>query len=187
MRSLTDVRRAVVPLISVVTVAAGYWLYWEPTGGIVESLSVYSSRWLFNGSVFHLVHMLVTSNEIAHAICAGATLLWALGISLLDRPVQEKIFLIFLGIVVFAPVVHPWYLTWIAALLTMRWSTAVFLLLGLSNLSNLVVLTYRRTGVWEESTLLLLIEYVPFYAALAWEFARGGFHHYATLTRRPRR
>jgi hypothetical protein len=185
MRSLSDVRRAGIPLITAAIVIGGYWVYREPTGGLFESLSVYGSRWEFNGSLFEIVHVAVGSNETAHAYCAGATLLWALGVFLLDRPLPEKTFLIFLGMIIFAPLIHPWYLTWIAALLALRWSTAVFIVLGLSNLSNLVVYEYHLTSVWHESIWILLIEYIPFYAVLAWEFSRKEFGRKAALTRGP--
>jgi hypothetical protein len=185
MRSLKDIPRAGVPLITVAIVAGGYWLYREPMGGLFESLSVFGTRWEFNGSLFAIVHAITGSSESAHAYCAGATLLWALGIFLLDRPLPEKVFLIFLGMILFAPVVHPWYLTWIAALLTLRWSTATFMFLSLSNLSNLVVYQYRLTAVWQESLPILLIEYVPLYAALAWALAKGEFRRSAALTRWP--
>jgi hypothetical protein len=51
----------------------------------------------------------------------------------------------------------------------------VFLLLGLSNLSNLVVYWYRQNGVWENKAWLLGLEYLPFLLLLAWEFSRGSF------------
>jgi hypothetical protein len=89
--------------------------------------------------------------------------------------VLEKIFLTFFCFTLLSPVVHPWYLTWLAALLVLRWSAPVFLLLGLSNLSNLVVYWHRQTGVWETKTWLLGLEYLPFLLLLAWEFSRGSF------------
>ncbi len=175
MRSLRHWKSIWIPGVTAALVVAGYWLYREPTGGLFESLAVFSSRWEFNGSVFALVYALVGSNEMAHLYCAGATLLWVAGVLSIDRPIPEKVFLIFLGMIIFAPVVHPWYLTWIAALITLRWSTAVFVFLGLSNISNIVVYQYRLTSVWQENTLLLLIEYVPFFLVLGWEIARGQF------------
>ena len=55
----------------------------------------------------------------------------------------------------------------------MRWSTSVFLLLGLSNLSNIVVFRYRTGGGWTDDPVLMLIEYVPFFALFVWEMLRG--------------
>ena len=71
---------------------------------------------------------------------------------------------------------HPWYLTWLAALLITRWSLAVFVWLGLSNLSNIVVFRYRSVGVWENDPLILLLEYLPVVVLLGWEIRRGRFN-----------
>jgi len=51
----------------------------------------------------------------------------------------------------------------------------VFVLLGLSFISNLVVYQYRMTGVWEDQPLVLLAEYLPFYVMLVREIVRGTF------------
>jgi hypothetical protein len=48
-------------------------------------------------------------------------------------------------------------------------------LLGLSNLSNIVVYQYRLTGVWEDNNLVLFIEYLPFYVLLVWEIVKEKF------------
>jgi hypothetical protein len=121
------------------------------------------------------VYEFVKTNKQAHLVSSILFCVW-LGVALvLNRTILEKTFLAFLGFIIFAPVVQPWYLTWLAALLALRWSTAVFVLLGLSNLSNLVVYQYRMTGVWEDNNLVLLIEYLPFYCLLVFEVVKGKF------------
>jgi hypothetical protein len=72
-----------------------------------------------------------------------------------------------------SPVVHPWYLTWLAALLVIRWSTTVFVFLGLSNLANIVVYQYRASGQWVDQPYILLLEYVPVFVLLVLEMYRG--------------
>jgi hypothetical protein len=174
-RETRGAMRLVLVAIPVLMLGAGGLLFLEPSGGLYESLLVFSSRWEFNGSVFSLLQELVGSNETAHLLSWMLFTGWVLWLVAVDRPILEKIFLAFLGFFVVAPVVHPWYLTWLAALLVYRWSLAVFVLLGFSNLSNLVVFHYRSTGVWENDPLILLLEYLPFYVLLGWEIRRGGF------------
>jgi hypothetical protein len=180
--------RLVLPAIPVLMLMAGGLLFLEPSGGLYESLLVFSSRWEFNGSVFSLLLELVGSNELAHLLCWGLFAGWILWLAAVDRPFLEKVFLAFLGFFVVAPVVHPWYLTWLAALLVYRWSLAVFVLLGLSNLSNIVVFRYRSLGLWEDDPLILLLEYLPFFVLLGWEIRRGMFSREESLRRfgRPR-
>lgn len=151
----------------------GCWAYIEPTGGLVESFRVFTSQFEFNGSVFSLAKLLTGSGAASRLICASLFVAWLLVLMLLNRTLIEKTFLAFLGFVLLSPVVHPWYLSWLAALIVLRWSPATFLLLVLSNISNIVVYQYRATGVWEERAILMILEYVPFVALLAWEISRG--------------
>lgn len=169
-------KRFVLPLIPMTMLIVGGWFYWEPTGGLIESFTVFSAEFEFNGSVFHAVYEFVQTNKQAHLVSAILFLGWLGIVFFLHRSLVEKAFLAFLGFIIFAPVVQPWYLTWLAALLTLRWSTAVFVLLGLSNLSNIVVYHYRLTGVWEDSNWILLVEYFPFYCFLVWEIMKGKFN-----------
>lgn len=166
-------KRIAVPAVPVVVVLLGCWLYWEPTGGLFESFIIYNTTFEFNGSVFPLLHTIIGSNETARLVSAVVFVIWWGTVFALDRPLLEKTFLTFVGFIVCAPTVHPWYLTWLAALLPLRWSLPVFVLLGLSALSNLVVYEYRLLGVWQQKTWLLLAEYVPFFLLLLREVMRG--------------
>jgi hypothetical protein len=175
LRMGSGLKRFLIPAIPVMLLALGYWLYSEPTGGLFESLAVFSAKWEFNGSVSGILYLFFDSHVDAHVICAVLFLIWLGCVFFLDRTLVEKIFLAFLGFIVLTPVVQPWYLAWLAAIIVLRWSVAVFVLLGLSTLSNFVVYDYRQTGVWQDQVPLLLIEYLPFYALLIWEVVRGKF------------
>lgn len=168
-------KKLLLPLIPVAMLVIGCFMYWEPTGGLVESFKTFNSVFEFNGSIFTIVYEILNSNERAHVVCTVLFLIWLLMVFFLQRPLLEKVFLSFLGFIIFAPVVHPWYLTWLAALLALRWSTAVFVLLGLSNLSNVVVYQYRLSGAWVDNNWLMLVEYLPFYLLLGWELSKGEF------------
>ncbi|MCZ6774843.1 MAG: hypothetical protein O7D34_00120 [Ignavibacteria bacterium] len=175
IRTGPRLKRFLMPAIPILLLAAGYWLYHEPTGGLFESLTVYSATWEFNGSVSEILYLFFDSHVHAHVMSGVLFLLWLGWVFYVDRTLVEKIFLAFLGFIVVAPVVQPWYLTWLAAIIVLRWSVAVFVLLGLSTLSNFVVYSFRLTGFWQDQIALLLIEYLPFYALLVWEVVRGRF------------
>lgn len=166
-------KRIILPIIPIAMLLLGCWFYWEPTGGLVESFKVFNSGFEFNGSMFHIIYEFVKTNKQAHIVSSILFLVWLGIVFFLNRSILEKTFLAFLGFIIFAPVVQPWYLTWLAALLALRWSTAVFVLLGLSNLSNIVVYQYRLTGVWNDNNLILFVEYLPFYCLLVWEIVKG--------------
>ncbi len=171
----TGWKRIALPAVTIGLFLLGCSLYWEPTGGLVESFIIYSTTFEFNGSLFQLIYAFVGSNEKAHLAAALLFLMWWALVFALNRSLLEKVFLTFLGFIACAPTVHPWYLTWLAALLVLRWSPAVFVLLGCSTVSNWVVYQYRLSGQWETDALLLLIEYVPFYILLVREVLQGTF------------
>ena len=154
-------RRLLLPAIPPIMVLLGCLMFYEPTGGVVESLKTFGERWEFNGSIFSIFYFLGATNETAHLICGILIVCWMAILTFLNRPFLEKVFWGFVGFILLSPVVHPWYLTWLAALLAMRWSTAVFVFLGLSTIANVVVYQYRAYGQWVDQPILLLIEYVP--------------------------
>ncbi len=165
-------RRVIFAAIPPIMVLLGCLLFYEPTGGVIESLKTFGSRWEFNGSIFSIFYFLGATNETAHSICGVLIVCWILALVFLNRPFLEKVFWGFVGFVLLSPVVHPWYLTWLAALVALRWSTAVFVFLGLSTIANIVVYQYRAYGLWVDQPILLLIEYVPVAILLVREFVR---------------
>jgi alpha-1,6-mannosyltransferase len=172
-------------LIPLLVLLAASLPYLEPTGGLTESLLVYGATWEFNGSVFWLLKVVLGSSHAAHLASGVALLLWVGYVFLLARPFAERVFLVLLGFFLLAPVVHPWYLSWLAVLVPLRRSVALMLFLGLSILSAVVVYQYQLTGLWQENVFLLLIEYLPVYALLAVEFVRGEFSREESLRRFP--
>jgi len=173
LRTEKGIRRVIILAAPFVVVAVGYLLYLEPTWGVLESLRTFGSRWEFNGGVFSIVYFLTDSNQTAHIVSSIEIVLLIGVLTLLNRPFLEKVFWGFAGFILLAPVVHPWYLTWLAALLVIRWSTSVFVFLGLSFIANIVVYQYRAFGEWIDQPLLLILEYVPVFILLIREITRG--------------
>jgi hypothetical protein len=173
IRHLRGFRRFLIPSLPPLMVIAGAYLYFEPSWGVVESLATFGSRWEFNGSVFSITYFLTGSNEAAH-IVSGVLIFMTIGIlTFMDRPLLEKVFWGFVGFILLSPVVHPWYLTWLAALVALRWSPGVFVFLGMSALANVVVYQYRAYGLWSDNPILLLVEYLPVIVLLVREVLRG--------------
>ena len=175
-------RRFALAAIPPVMVLIGSLLFYEPTGGVIDSLKTFGAHWVFNGSVFSILYFMGLTNETAHLLCGIMILSWMGILTMVNRPLLEKVFWGFVGFILLSPVVHPWYLTWLAALLAIRWSTAVFVFLGLSATANIVVYQYRAYGAWVDQPILLLIEYIPVALLLVREIVRhevlqsGEFH-----------
>jgi hypothetical protein len=77
-----------------------------------------------------------------------------------------------MALLLFSPVVHPWYIAWIAVLLPIsrRWSAIAYC--AAASLTSFTVLHYQLQGTWEQSPLLLLLEYSPVLVLFALEFFR---------------
>lgn len=145
----------------------------EGTGGVTESLLVFGTTFYFNGPLFTLLQGIGAGPEAARVVCGVLFLAGFVAALRSGRPLVEKILLAFLAFAVCSPVVQPWYLSWLAALLVLRWSFGVFLMLGLSNLSNLTVLRYRTDGAWREEPLVVLFEFAVPLAIVAAELWGG--------------
>jgi hypothetical protein len=152
-------RLAILPLLLLV---AGYAFYVEPTGGAFESLFAYNTSFEFNGALYTLVKLVTGDIMLSRVLCGLAFLGWAAVLFSRYRALPETLLLLFLGFLLCSPTAHPWYFTWLTVLLPLRWSLSTFVLLGLTNLSNIVVYRYRLTGVWEDSWVLVALEYLPF-------------------------
>jgi len=172
-RSQDGRRRFLLPAIPVLMVAAGCMAYFDPSLGVIESLKTFGSRWEFNGSLFWIAYWITGTNEAAHIVCAIAIAGCVGCLTFLRLSFLERVFWGSVCFFLLSPVVHPWYLTWLAALLVIRWSTTVFVFLGLSNLANIVVYQYRASGQWVDQPYILLLEYVPVFVLLVLEMYRG--------------
>jgi alpha-1,6-mannosyltransferase len=136
-----------------------YLPYIVGNGTPFEALGIFSSRWEFNGSVFHLLYPFIRDNTPTHQVCTVLFLIWMGYVYFQKYSFLDSLRLATFGFFIFAPTVHPWYLTWLAVLLPfrLRWSAIVFV--AVVSLANTVVIDYKLTGVWQESGLILFIEY----------------------------
>jgi hypothetical protein len=69
-----------------------------------------------------------------------------------------------------SPTFYPWYLLWIIPFLIFMPNYAWISLTLLMQLSYYVLKNYALLSVWEESPLILCLQYLPFYIILVWEY-----------------
>ncbi len=85
-----------------------------------------------------------------------------------------KLSLILLGsFFLLSPTVQPWYLCWLLPFLALAPSRPWLLLTGLVALSYWQLIEYDRSGLWQELLWVKLVEYLPFYLLLVWDFWKG--------------
>lgn len=168
--------RVRVVLIPAVTVLLGFLPYLGDAGPW-ESLFTLTQHWAFNGSVFNLVYGVIGNNQHARLVCgtvlAGALVLLARS----TRDFLPKVYFAILLLLLFSPVVHPWYVAWLTVLLPAvpYWSGMAFS--ATVSLTALTVLTFATGGAWNEHPGVSMLEYLPVAAFLLIEMRqRAGLH-----------
>jgi hypothetical protein len=189
-----------LPLIAAVIVARrirapGFWiplvtlsvLLWFPflDAGrhLGRGLLHFGSRWGFNASLFEALVWLFDDDRprqlagnlwLVYAWPKYLTLAAWLGVVAWAgyrryEPARAA-FTAGAAVLLLSPTVHPWYVTWMVALLGARRSAAWLLFSGTVLLSYAAKLTELLDGTWYESPLIRGLEYGPFFALLIAEW-----------------
>jgi len=87
----------------------------------------------------------------------------------------NKIYLSLFFLMIFSPVVHPWYLIWFAVFLPVVRSYSGIYFASAVSLTSLSILRYQLTGVWEEYAWVLLAQYVPLLIIFYYEMKKKVF------------
>lgn len=126
-----------------------------------EAFLIYTRHWIFNGFVFNIFNSFIHNNQTSRMICGIMLALVLLILYFSKKEIDLKIYFSVLLLMIFSPVVHPWYIAWLAVLipLTQKWSGIFYV--SLSSLTTITVLNYQLYGVWTDYWWVLLIEYLP--------------------------
>jgi len=141
-----------------------------------EGLFMFSRHWTFNGIVFEALDALLANNLTARLMCAGCLGVMILLLCRMPMKYSGKLYLAILLLLLFSPVVHPWYICWLVLFLPLvrPWSGIIFA--ATASLTVFTVVEYKLTGVWGQHPLALIGEYVPVLMALGrevWKDQRG--------------
>jgi hypothetical protein len=131
------------------------------TSNPFEAFLIYTKNWAFNGSVFLFLYHFIQDNQIARKICLLILFLLLIPLVLSKKEFLWKVYYSVLLLFILSPVVHPWYVAWIAILLPVFPKQSGILFVCLSSLTAFTVLNYKLHGIWTENPWIILIEYVP--------------------------
>jgi uncharacterized membrane protein len=144
-----------------VVILAAQFIPYLLTSHPFESLTTFTKHWTFNGAVFETLNLFIADNQRTRLVCA-----FGLGIALIFLWVRKKelwmnIYYSILLLLLFSPVVHPWYVGWLAVMLPVarRWS-GIFFASAIS-LTGFTIVNFKLHGVWEQSSLVIIVEYLP--------------------------
>jgi len=169
---LKRTRRAYAGLFAAV-VLLGYAPYASAGRKLFDGLSQYAAGWENNDSAFRL--LLLAGNSRAQAgllagVCVAALLLLVQKRRM--EPLQAS-FLLIAGLLILSPNAFPWYFTWSIPFLCFYPSRAWLLMSVTCVLGYAPVVAYTAGGSYQDSPLMLILEYAPVFAWLAWQAWRG--------------
>jgi alpha-1,6-mannosyltransferase len=126
-----------------------------------ESIINFTAKWTFNGMIYNILDIFLSNNLTIRLICGILFLIVFIFLFLSKISSLKKIYLSLFLLMIFSPVVHPWYLIWFAVLLPVIRSYSGFYLVTAISLSSITVVEFQTAGIWQENTLVLLAEYFP--------------------------
>lgn len=127
----------------------------------LNTLINYSANWTFNGMMYNVLSLLFSDNLTVRILCGISFLLVFIFIFILKIDFLKKVYLSLFLLMIFTPVVHPWYLIWFAVLLPVIRSYSGFYFVAAISLTSITVVTFQTVGLWQENTLVLFAEYLP--------------------------
>ncbi|MEK6552875.1 MAG: hypothetical protein AABZ54_05445, partial [Bacteroidota bacterium] len=142
------------------------------TSNPFETFFIYAKHWTFNGIVFNIIDSFIQNNQTARIICGILLVICLLPFIFNKLELLQKYYYSVLLLLIFSPVVHPWYIAWLAVLLPIlpRWSGIFYV--GLSSLTVFTVLSYQLNGLWKEYPIALILEYIPVVSIFVYELKK---------------
>ena len=126
-----------------------------------EAFFIFTKNWYFNGFVFNIVNAIFSNNQTSRLICGILLVISLLPLYYSKKALIEKIYFALMLLMIFSPVVHPWYIAWIAILLPITKMRSGVYFIAASSLTAFTILNYQLYGIWKDYWLVMIIEYVP--------------------------
>jgi len=143
------------------------------TSNPFEAFLIYTRNWFYNGMFFNLLNTVIHNNQTSRFWCSVLLIMSLVPVYFSKKEFLDRIYFAVMLLMVFSPVVHPWYISWVLILsvITKKWSGIYFS--AAASLTSLTVLNYQLNGVWKDYLLVQLIEYVPVVVLLVYEFLKS--------------
>ncbi|MCY4389786.1 MAG: hypothetical protein OXC18_22035 [Desulfurellaceae bacterium] len=160
-------------VLTSLVVACGYAPFAAAGSGLWQGFVTFAEHWQTNSFVFPLLHQMVTDRWLANGIVAGC-LAGAVWVALRwnsqgnDVGFLRGCFFVMGTLLLLSPVGNPWYFLWVLPFVCLFPRVSWLLLSGLLGLYYTAFYFLYR-GEPEMFRWVVWLEYLPFYAVLAWE------------------
>lgn len=157
-----------IPILTIICQFFPYLWSSNPFEGILT----FGKNWSYNGAIFQSIYGVLHENQISRVVCGF--LLAAILLVLVMRRwgFSKSAYYCVLFLLLCSPVVHPWYVTWLGALLPLAFAWSGALLIALVSLTSLTIIEFQSTGIWGLSPWIMMIEYVPVFVVLFFEIKK---------------
>ena len=148
----------------------------------------FGARWRFNASLFDIFASVLDGQLPRHLFAdvwlmyprtkmlVAGILLVVIGWGWVKKiEATRACFAATAAVLLFSSTVHPWYVTWIVALLCVRESPAWLAFSALVMISYVSKMVELQTGQWVEPAVVRWLEYAPFFVLLIAELWRMRF------------
>jgi alpha-1,6-mannosyltransferase len=181
---LSERRERVLQLVALCALWALVWTPFAARGGLLGGLAEYGERWEGFNLGFRAVASVVRAlqdpeadpRELAHAARVASGTLWLAIAGVAFWRVREGIGSARIAIgsfLLFAPVVHPWYATWMAPFVALRRDVEWVWLLAAIPLAYAPLEGWRTDGRWSEPEWCWPLVALPFFLLAALRATRG--------------
>lgn len=162
-----------LPLFAAATVAI-LWPYRGAGSNLWAGAMAYGEKWRNNESLHGWLMGISGQEAVATGMAAGILAGLALYLAWRRSDPLRASYLLVATVLLVAPSVFPWYVTWLVPFLCFFPNPAFLLFTSTVLLSYHVVSGYRALGTWEYEPWLTWLEYLPVYALLVWNWLSGG-------------
>lgn len=132
---------------------------------LLKGIFAFYSKWWFNDSLFSILYQLFGGAEPARLI-GGAAAFMGTVYCFIKRFSIFRSFIVVYGIIlIFSPVVHPWYVCWMIPFLVFHRSLPWLFFSGWVVWAYLIRYLFP-VGVWEHVLWLTLLIYIPLFSLL---------------------
>jgi hypothetical protein len=147
----------------------------------LDTLINYTVNWTFNGMIYNTLNIFLSHNLTIRILCGILFLIVFVFLFFSRTDFLKKIFLSLFLLMIFSPVVHPWYLIWFAVLLPVIRSYSGFYFVSAISLTSITIVTFQTESIWQESSLVLLAQYLPLVLIFFYELFKERFWKKATV------
>jgi hypothetical protein len=165
--------KKIIPLLIPIGLCALLYLFFSLYANPFEALTNFTVNWTFNGFFFNITDSFIKDNQKSRLICAAIFVISFIPVILSRKEFLIKIYYAVFILLIFSPIVHPWYISWLAILLPFTARLSGVFYAGLVSLTAATILKYQMYGEWNDNPVVWFLEYIPVLFFFIYELFSG--------------